>query len=136
MWDFVLQLLAHPNSMDALMWVLSAIGTFLAAKVVGKMPSPYLRDAMMRLGLEVESAVKAVHQTYVDAIKKAREDGVLTPEEAAKAKQMAVDVLKANFGLKGLKSLMKVLGLDEAGLDKYLGTKVEASVAELKSPPQ
>lgn len=136
MGDFLLSLLGEEVSLKVLMWLLGAVGTFLVAKVLSKVGSAYLRDTLMRLGAEIRAAVLECHQVYVDAIKKGREDGKLTPEEAAEAKRKTVEAIKSNLGTKGLKRLMRVLGIDEAGIDKYLGSHVEAHVAELKASPR
>ncbi len=50
-----------------------------------------LRNSKYRLALTIiESAVQKTYETYTREIKKAREDGKLTPEERKKAFEMAM----------------------------------------------
>ncbi len=79
---------------------------------------------------EVGDAIREVYQTYVGALKDGRADGKLTDAERATAKRMAIAIAKSNIGKKGLGRLMRVLGID--ALDDWLGSKVEAAIADAK----
>ena len=90
----------------------------------------FLGDIVYRAGDEVMSAVKEVHQVFIDELKKARADGKLTSEEKQQARDMAIAIAKSNLGAKGLKRLAKALGLGD--VNSWLGNRVEESVADLK----
>jgi hypothetical protein len=132
--DWLIELLGSPLAAKALGWGLTAALTFVAGKLLTRwMKAGYLRDTLTRLMFEMKAAVLEVHQVYVSEISRGRADGTLTPEEKAEAKNRAMAVLKANIGKKGLARLAKVLGIEIDALDGWLGNKVEATVAELKS---
>lgn len=92
----------------------------------------WLRDMLVRLAVEAKAVVMEVQQTYVDRIRYARLDGVLTKDEAAEARRAAIDSLKSNIGPKGLHRLARVLGYDDAGIDRLLDTRIEEQVQRLK----
>jgi hypothetical protein len=78
-----------------------------------------------KLELDVQGAVAAVQHEYMAAIKKAKEDGVVTPEEAEAARKMA---------LKKLLDIGKEKGVDYAktyGVTALVGL-IEKKVTELK----
>jgi hypothetical protein len=131
-------------------WVTTVLFSSLGAKLVGYVLAGgglvylvnafikgrgYPWDVVRRAMFEVGSAVYEVYQVYTSDILKGRADGNLTQEEKDHAFQLALATAKSNLGAKGLKRLLKVLGLEStAELDKWLGTQIEAKVAELKSP--
>ena len=57
----------------------------------------------------------------------------ITKEEGAKIKQDVIDRIKENFGMKGLKKLGGVLGLDAVGVTEMIEAKVEAAVLDVGS---
>src|SRR5262249_23129459 len=91
----------------------------------------WLRGMLERLVTEAKAVVLEVEQTYVDSVKGARDDGVLTPAEAATARRLALSALKSNLGMKGLRRLGRILGLDDSELDRLLGTHIEAAVKQV-----
>lgn len=117
---------------QALVWVTTALMGLLATHVFVKIKGDGAKGLVTRATGTVFEVVTEVWQTYVAGIKKGREDGKLTPEEAAEARKRAWEAFKDNLGAKGLKRLLKVLGVDEAGLEKWFGTKREVAVAEVK----
>jgi hypothetical protein len=82
-------------------------------------------------GQELRAVITEVHNTYVEALKAANEDGKLTDEERAKAKKMAIAKFKENWGIKGIKRMTKVLGIG-GSVDSWLGTQVEATLSDMK----
>lgn len=78
-----------------------------------------------KLELDVQGSVAAVQHEYMDAIKKANEDGVVTPQEAENARKMA---------LAKLLEVGKEKGIDYAktyGVTALVGL-IEKKVTELK----
>jgi len=112
-----------------LSWVLALLGTLLSTYVIRKYLSGSVRDILSRALAEVVDAVMEVKQTYADGLKAGAEDGKLTREEAAEAKARALAVVKSNVGAKGLARLARVIGVD---VDRWLGTKVESTLANIK----
>lgn len=115
--------------------LLSWLAVWLAKMIQSKTQNSYLRGALIRLDDAIFTAVKGVTQTYVDAIKAASEDGTLTDNEKALAKAAAVSDARLLLGPKGLAALVKVLGINESLINDFLGSKVEAAVADLKTGP-
>lgn len=91
----------------------------------------WLRGLLERMIVEAKNAVLEVQQTYVDEVLRAKADGVLTKEEAVHARNIAILALKSNIGPKGLQRLIRILGFDDAGIDRLLGTHIEAAVQRL-----
>ena len=75
-----------------------------------------------------DQAVLATQQKFVDNIKKAREDGKLTKEEAKEAMDMAISYFKTHITDENLKILEK-LYID---VDKWLEDFLEAKLGQLK----
>lgn len=114
----------------ALVAILGFLSMLLTRYVWELIKRNWLREMLQRLWEEVKTAVLAVGQTYVDGLKEGNEDGKLTPEEKSIALSRAVEEIKSNFGMKGLRSLARVLGIDS--IDDWLGAKVEAVIGEEK----
>jgi hypothetical protein len=114
---------------------LSALGWLLLklAKYLGQQTKNLLDDRLL-LGLQhaVMTAVRDVHQTYVQHIVKGREDRKLTAEEKRIAKNLALSKAKTYIGLKGAKLLLKSFELSEDELNELLKGKIEADVLGLK----
>lgn len=117
-----------------LLAILAWIGAKLAALIQAKVKNEYLRGALSRLDDAVFNAVRAVEQSVVSEIRKANEDGVITPEERAQIKAAAIAAVKGQLGLKGLGELAKVLGIGAGAVDSFLGDRIEAAVGTLKGP--
>lgn len=78
---------------------------------------------------EVYDAVRATSQTYVDELKKAREDGKITDEEARQAQELAWQYFKAQMGAVALAELEAIVG----DLTAWFAAEVEAAVGTLKA---
>lgn len=126
--DIIYWVLTHGDKF--LFWALVAVGGLISALILKFIKAGTVRDIVGRALAEVGDAVLAVSQTYVDALKAASADGVLTDAEKAEAKAKAIALAKKNIGTEGLKKLAKILGID---IDGWLGTKIEAAVSTLKS---
>ncbi len=83
------------------------------------------RDALLEIVDNVEAAVKATKQTYVDAIRKASADGTLTDLERAEAYAKTKETVLKTLGPVALQTV-KTLG------DTWLRTRIEAAVADTK----
>ena len=115
------------------MFVLTLLGAvawtyrkFLADKIKSQRWS----SMILRAGLSMRTIVVEVNAVYVDALKKANEDGVLTRAEREKAREMALDKFKEQWGVEGLKELAKIIGFGDA-LDSWLGSLLESTIKEL-----
>jgi len=93
--------------------------------------SGWITATLGRLGVEVRAVVLEVSQTYTDEVKAAAADGLLTPEERARAKAMALAKLKSNLGKKGLDRIERILGIDS--IDDWLSTHIEAAVSDART---
>ena len=119
----------YPALLALLGWVAQKLRKFIDAKAMHE----YVKGILLRLNDAVWAAVRDVQQTFVDKIKEGRADGKLTEDEIALAKAMAISKIKSYLGLKGAGVLMKVLGLDGKAFEEFLGSKVEAAVADGKA---
>lgn len=78
------------------------------------------------------TVVKEAQQVFVKQMKDDSKDGVWTDVEKAKAKKMAMDSLKSHLGMKGLKELGQVLGLNGEGIEGFLSSQIESAVHDIK----
>lgn len=110
--------------------VLGAIAWTYRKFLADKIKSQRWSSMILRAGLSMRTIVIEVNAVYVDALKKANDDGVLTDEEKAEARKMALDKFKEQWGVKGLKELARVIGFGDA-LDSWLGSLLETTLSEL-----
>ena len=124
-------------AIEALSPVLLAVLTWAGAKVVtwiqANVNNSYLRNTLVRVDDAVVTAVKELQQTIVDEIKAANADGNIDDTESERIKSMALANVKSYLGTKGLLMVGKVLGLVGDTLDRYLGSRIEATVHDLRT---
>ncbi len=119
----------------AVVGILSVLGIGLTRYVFSAIKRAWLIDALSRLWIEAKKSVLAVEQAYVKGLKEGMaDDGKLSAAERAKAKGMALDVLKSNYGMVGLRKLARVLGIDS--IDGWLGSTIEAALGDTAAPPK
>jgi hypothetical protein len=81
----------------------------------------------------ITSAVAAVQQQTVDALKKAAEGGGLTDDQQVQAFNAALAAVRTILGTKGLAALQAALGAGQESVVQYLESKIEAAVAARKA---
>lgn len=118
-----------PVVLGAFTWVAAKLGQWISARVRNE----YLRGVLTRLDDTVVSVVREIHQVTVDALKAATVDGRLPPSARETVKQSALAAIKSHLGVRGVGELAKVLGLDGPGIDRLIGTKIEAAVHDIKT---
>ena len=97
-------------------------------KIVAKIEDDQLRTKVSMLNEEAHAVVAEISQTLVDEVRKASEDGRITPEERENLRNTAIDLLKSRFSKQWLDDLRDKMGLDDAALQKFLIGKIEAHV--------
>ena len=118
-----------PAALACLIWLAVKAAQLLTAKVRSE------RATHLRLLVDdvVLAAAREIQQVLVDRLKASSRDGGLTPEQGAQAKQAALDSAKAQLGPQGLADIAAALGLDASGIDRVLGTRIEAAVHRLNA---
>lgn len=129
--DVMLQLFQYisPLAVGVFAWVAGKLSQLIAARVKNE----YLRGVFMRLDDTVVSVVREIHQVTVAAIKANSVDGKIPAGARETIRNAALTAIKAHLGTKGLADVTRVLGLNGDGLERLLGTKVEAAVHDLKT---
>jgi len=117
-----------PVLVAALTWATAKLATLIRRKV----DNEYLRGVLVRLDEAVLTAVKGLQQTVVDDIKAVSLDGKITIGEKRRIKETAIANVRSYLGPKGIRVLAEVLGLSGAALDRFLDSKVEAAVHDLR----
>lgn len=106
-------------------WVLVAARKWLEAKagdsLMGKSVMK-LDDVLLAVVHDLEANGKA-------DLRAAAEDGVITSEEFAKLKEIAIGRTKAILGEQGIEALKGAMGFGAAQLEQYLSGKLEGAVA-------
>jgi len=126
--SFIIFLVLVPLTAIGVTWLGGRVGELIQAKVNNET----LRGVLLRLDDAVVTAVKDLEQTIVADAKVAAADGKISREEARRIKDKAVRRVKSSLGPDGLKQLGSVLGLWELSVEDFIGSKVEASVLDLK----
>jgi len=111
----------------AFLWTMALIVPYVSAYIVNHIKNKTVSLIMSRAWGEIQSAVLEVRQVYVDAIKTASEDGKLTSEEKAEAKNQAIAKAKSNIGIAGIKRLAAILGVEDA--TNWIANKIESAVS-------
>lgn len=103
--------------------------TFLKSKI----NNDKVDAALSRLEYSIDTIIKSLSQTTVDAMKAKAADGKLTSEEIDEVRELFWDEFTAYWGPKGIEELKKILGLasDEA-LKKVTSHGVEAQLYTAK----
>lgn len=112
--------------------ILGAIAWTYRKFLAEKIKSEQWSGMILRAGLSMKSIVVEVNQVYVNALRAADDDNVITDEEKAEAKKMAIAKFKEQWGVEGLKELAKIIGVGDA-LDSWLETLLESTVAEVNA---
>jgi hypothetical protein len=118
-----------PVLLGAVTWVAAKLSQWINARVRNE----YLRAVLLRLDDAVLGVVREVHQVTVDALKAATVDGKLPPGARESVKQAALGAIKSHLGARGITEVARVLGLNADGVDRLIGTKIEAAVHDLKT---
>ena len=111
---------------------LTWLATRLAALIRSRIANEVLQGILLRVGDAVITAVKELDQTVVAEIKATSADGRIGPEERQRLKDTAVANVKGYLGRGGVDQVGRILGLGNASLDGFIGSKVEAAVHDLR----
>ena len=111
--------------------VLGAIARLYYKFLAEKIQSTRIAQMVLTFGQEMRAVINEVNVTYVNALKDAGQDGEWTKEEMEIAKNMAINKLRENWGLTGIKRLAQVLGIG-GSIDSWLGTQLEATLSDMK----
>lgn len=90
----------------------------------------WVGELLTRVEGAMLTTVRAVEQRIVADLRAAREDGKITPEEAASIRRAALATAKAQLGEQGMAMVKKYAG--EKNVDAWLLEQLEAKVHELK----
>lgn len=101
-----------------------------ASWIKEKIKSVRIEGILLRLGDAAFKVVRELQQTVVDKLKA---DEKWDGDEAKKVKKAAIAKLKEYIGPKGVQEAFDVLGIDMPGLEKIIGTFIEAEVHDLKA---
>lgn len=125
--------------------VITVLLGWLAVRINGlikaKTKNETMAGMLARANDTIFSLAKEAQQTVVAGLKAARKadspggEEILESELAA-VKQGVVNNFKKLWGMAGLMELGKILGLGDGMLDKWIGSRVEAAVHDLKRDPQ
>jgi hypothetical protein len=121
----------------ALKLVLPALLAWIGAKSVkwvsAKTGNQEYQDAITRLLDVAKIVVAELEQTIVKELRTAAEDGVVTPSELARVKDMAVDRMQQYIGgEKGMADIGAKLKMDRNSLVAFLGSIIESIVYAAK----
>ena len=109
----------------------AALVGFILKWLLDKYSNNMVQAALTFLNGAIPEAVYAVNQIYVDAIKAASEDGLLTDEEKKYAKQLCWDHIMAKIPPLFLAALQKLFATPGA-LNTHIDDGIEAAVKAAK----
>ncbi len=117
-----------------LITVLTALGTWLVARINSKLKSEQARGMLLRLSEQASDVVREIEQNAVSKLRDATKDGTLDASDVQGLKTEALANFKAYLGTNGKADALKVLGFrDEKELEDLLRAKLEAEVQKLKT---
>ncbi len=117
-----------PVLLAALSWLSFKLSQLINAKVRGEA----LRTTLLRVDDAVTAAVRETQQVLVDKLKPTTADGVLTEDERRQVRQAVLDSIRWQLGMRGIAEASKVLGFRNGEIERFLSTRVEASVHQLR----
>ena len=109
-------------------WAFKLLRDYLKANVQNEV----VADWLYRLDAVAETVVKDYLQSRVDDLKAAAKDGKIDEAERETLKQGAIDDVKAIVGIKSIEKMAKILGTNETGTDKLIGSLIEEKVYRTK----
>ncbi len=127
-----------PYAVAFLLAGLTWLGGLLSKWTLGKIKNEAVANTVVRFQGEVLSAVKMVGQTLKQEILAAKAPGSpggakVTKEEAQQLKDAVWEALKDSYGgMDGIKKALGVLGLEDAAWMKWVDSKIEAAVSDVK----
>lgn len=92
--------------------------------IAAKVKNEKVAGILHRLDDAASTAVAETEQTVISKLDPNKPLG----DNAATAKQAAMDSLKTHLGAQGIAELKTILGLDDAGAEKVMSSRVEAKV--------
>jgi hypothetical protein len=113
-----------------LMLVLTYASARFAAWLRRRIENEKIEEIFLRVNDAVLTAVRELQQILVDELKRANADGKIAPHEKDAIREKALENVKSYLGARGIKILMRVLGLTASGAERYLGAQVERAVFE------
>jgi hypothetical protein len=132
--------LEHEELLTWLFGALATVASIIALKLGWSAPKHWAWEYVTRAMEALKIAVKAVHQTYVEEVKRGKlatspGGATLTADEKATAKRMAIERAKAMLG--GTKMLNVALWIMKfrGGVDPWFESVLEATVHDTKGAP-
>ncbi len=118
-----------PLVLGAVTWLAARLAQYINARVKNE----YLRGVLVRLDDTVASVVREIQQLSVDALKGSSSDGKVPVGAREALRNAAMVTIRSHLGTRGLADLARVLGLDNDAVNRFIGTKVEAAVHDLRT---
>jgi hypothetical protein len=123
-------------AIDALMPVFMTVASTVAARlaVLVERHSRYERweNAVLRLDSAVGTTVRELEQLHVEAIRRVSPHGLgIAIQKLLRGAALAR--VEQHLGLAGLAALEEVLSLDRSAVQRFIHTRIEASVFQLRS---
>lgn len=112
-----------------LTWLLTWAGNYFRARAA----TSKVAGILVRVDEMVLAIVHDIEGTLKADLERAKEDGVITPEEGRALREGALRRLKASLGERGLAEVSALLGLAAGSLDTFLSGKLEGAVASVSA---
>lgn len=110
--------------------ILAFLSAQLATWIRARVTNTRYQSALLRLSEIVVTTVADLEQTTVMALKAASEDGKLTDEEIDGLRADAIDAVLGH--LPDLGKLASDLGISKEAIVKFISSKIEAAVLDLR----
>ncbi len=111
---------------------LSWLSLKLALLINAKTRSESLKSTLLRLDDAALAAVQEAEQVLVNRLRTMSADGGLTEDERGRVKEAVLESVRAQMGMRGIAEASRVLGFRNGEIDRFLSTRVEASVHRLR----
>jgi hypothetical protein len=120
-----------PVALAAITYASAALARYLRART----DSEYWTGVVNRLDRATHDVVAELEQTVVSGLRKASEDGRITPEEARRIREEATGKILEYLGPKGVATAERIM--DRDALEAIVRAKIEAAVHDMRrwDPP-
>jgi hypothetical protein len=114
--------------------LLGALGSWVLLELKKRITNARALDVINKVSSLAETVVLDLEQTVIGALREAAADGVISAADAENAKMIALAKVKAYLGPKGKREALAAFGFaDDADLDAFINSHIEAAVAKAKA---
>lgn len=119
-------------ALPVLLLALTLASLKISKYIKSKIKSEYLKEELLKLNEIILTVVKEQEQVFVRNMQKLKDGEKLSSSDRRRVKQSAIENIKSYIGKGKISEVAKMLNISSSIMDKYLSSKVESTVLDLK----